>query len=197
MNKVNIIENIISFVGGSAVLLAVIAWLIRKLTESFLSKDLEKYKSDLRIEATKENVSFTRLHEKRGEAIQIIYSKMVNSIYSVEQYVNPVGTFEEKVRLYPDTIKVLIDFFTYFDKNRILLPSKLCENIEQAFKELKKQVYDLYSESQLVVNTDQDSNAKSMLKWLESWDKAQKGELISVRSELEKEFRSILGVFNN
>ena len=41
-------EEIIKLLGGTAIIVAAVAWLIRSLIVHFLSKDVEKYKEQLR-----------------------------------------------------------------------------------------------------------------------------------------------------
>ena len=47
-------DGIIKFIGGSAIVIAAIAWLIRKVISQLLTKDVEKYKFDLKRDADKE-----------------------------------------------------------------------------------------------------------------------------------------------
>lgn len=45
--------ELLKFVGGGAVLLTVVAWLVRSLILHLLTKDIEKYKLDLKRGADK------------------------------------------------------------------------------------------------------------------------------------------------
>ena len=84
--------EVLKFVGGIAVLLAVVAWLIRSLIRHLLSKDIERYKFDLKREADKElalikaalniealtyQIRFSKLHDRRADIIERLYKKIV------------------------------------------------------------------------------------------------------------------------
>lgn len=44
-------EEILKIVGTSAVMIAGVAWLIRSLTQHYLSKDIEAYKSQIQAQS--------------------------------------------------------------------------------------------------------------------------------------------------
>ena len=84
--------ELLKFVGGSAVLLAAVAWLIRSLISHQLLKDIEKYKfnlkregdkeleaikSSLNIEALTHQIRYSKLHDHRTSLIEQLYKKMV------------------------------------------------------------------------------------------------------------------------
>lgn len=76
--------EVIKFVGGSAVLLAIAGWLIRTIIQHFLAKDIEQYKFDIRrqgeieleklkaalnIESLTHEITFSKLHNRRADVI--------------------------------------------------------------------------------------------------------------------------------
>ncbi len=183
------LENIIKFIGSSAVLLGFIAWLIRKLTEQILSRDIENYKNNLKILAIEHQITYKSLHERRAIVISEIYSLMVCAIHAVEKFVSPLVNYESKIKLYPNTMEQILEFFNYFDRNRIFLSKSLCVIIEEAKNELKKPTNDLYNNAQLSKYNKDDLNI-----WEESWEKVKNKKIPSVRFKLEEEFRMLLGV---
>jgi hypothetical protein len=74
-----------------AVLIAAVAWLAKAITTHRLSKDIERFKSNLLIEATRDNTVFSRLHERRAELIAEVYAALVAAENAVRHYLNPIG----------------------------------------------------------------------------------------------------------
>ena len=183
------LENIITFIGGSAVLLGIIVWLFKIVIKQILSKDIENYKNELKMIAMKHQITYKSLHERRATVISEIYSLMVNAIHAVEKFVSPLVNYESKIKLYPNTMEQILEFFNYFDRNRIFLSKNLCEIIEEAKNELKKPTFDLYNNAQLSKYNKDDLNI-----WEESWEKVKNKKIPSVRCKLEEEFRILLGV---
>jgi hypothetical protein len=79
-----IIENL----GGSAILIAAIAWLIRSIVLHLLSKDVETYKRDLGRQVFEHEVRFQRMHEKQAEVISELYSLLFEFYSRVNSYVS-------------------------------------------------------------------------------------------------------------
>jgi hypothetical protein len=71
-------EDLLRTLGGMAILVSAIAWLSRSLLTNLLSKDLEKFKSDLQIESQRHAVEYSALHAKRAELISDLYVQAVN-----------------------------------------------------------------------------------------------------------------------
>jgi len=84
MNWLSLLEKL----GTTGIITVVLAWLARSLIRSFLAKDLENYKSNLKaqsdtaieqlksslqIEAHKKSIEFSSLHEKRASMIADLY----------------------------------------------------------------------------------------------------------------------------
>lgn len=79
--------------GTTGIITVALAWLVRSLIRSFLAKDLENYKSNLKaqsdiaieqlksllqIEAHKKSIEFSSLHEKRASMIADLYVHLYN-----------------------------------------------------------------------------------------------------------------------
>src|SRR5450759_1775128 len=89
-------EDILRTLGGMAILVAAMAWLSKSLLMALLSKDLERFKSDLQVsaqksiesfkaslqlEAQRNAVEYAALHSKRAELIADLYARIV-SLYT-------------------------------------------------------------------------------------------------------------------
>jgi len=90
---------IVQTLGGAAILVAAAAWLFRSLIGQFLSKDLERFKSDLKsqnereieslksdlkIEAEKKTLQFSTLHSKRAEIMADLYEKLFDTLTLIQ-----------------------------------------------------------------------------------------------------------------
>ncbi len=84
-------NSVLQTLGSSAVLVAALAWIAKSSIHAFLSRSLEKHKSELRaesaleierlrsslqVEAAKQTFEFTALHTKRAEIIADLYARL-------------------------------------------------------------------------------------------------------------------------
>lgn len=89
-------EDILRTLGGMTILVAALAWLSKSLLTNLLSKDVERFKSELQasgqrsvesfkaslqIEAHRNAVEYSALHAKRAELISELYARCV-SLYT-------------------------------------------------------------------------------------------------------------------
>jgi hypothetical protein len=92
-------EPVIQTLGGTAILVAVTAWLARSLIGQYLNKDIERFKSDLqaksdreieslkaelKLEIDKASFQFNTLHLKRAEVMAKLY-EMLDDLYGNTQ----------------------------------------------------------------------------------------------------------------
>ena len=71
------IQEVLVFVGGSAVLMTVLGFLSRSIILHFLSKDFRQFEQRLITEANKSNFIFEKLYVKKLEAIASLYEQSV------------------------------------------------------------------------------------------------------------------------
>lgn len=108
-------EDILRTLGGMAILVAAMAWLSKALLLALLSKDLERFKSDLQVSAQKSvesfkaslrreaqriAVGFTALHSKRAELIADLYARIVNLYAGILSLSRELGAREVGVEQY-------------------------------------------------------------------------------------------------
>jgi len=60
----------------SGILLGAVAWLSKILVSQQLARDLEKFKRELAIEASRDRIRFGKLHERRAEVIEEVYKRL-------------------------------------------------------------------------------------------------------------------------
>lgn len=203
-------QTIVLALGGNVMLLAVLGWLSKSLVEKMLAKDLERFRASVSSEANsaierlkhhlqlaslEHNVRFSKLHEKRAEVIAQLYGLLVEASWSASSFVSPVESGEGPSRQekFVASINAFAEFFRFFDKNRIYLPSTLCKQLESLSGEMREKVVGLgvyirYEHA----NLPQAAWEKKMEAWNTSWKYFQQ-ELPVARESLEAELRSILG----
>lgn len=89
--------DILRTLGGMAILVAALAWLSKTLLTAFLSKDLERFKSDLQassqisiesykaslqLEAQRHAVTYSALHSKRAELVAVDFTNF-NKLFAI------------------------------------------------------------------------------------------------------------------
>ncbi|MEZ5493003.1 MAG: hypothetical protein R3E61_00040 [Pseudomonadales bacterium] len=210
-------DEIVKTLGGMAILVAAMAWLARSLINSILSKELEKFKSDLQISAHRHAVEYSSLHARRAEYIAELYSKSVKLYQGIislsmelgkrsfraEQYEN-----HEKRNAEPWEIKEGIhtlspeeeikakslhkeykEFMSFYNEKKIYFSEEVCSLIE-SFANLAGYMGVMY---QNVALRDEDDSPYINPMVEKTWFKA--GEKVpKLLEELEKEFRMLLGV---
>lgn len=144
--------EVIKFVGGSAVLLAIAGWLIRTIIQHFLTKDIEQYKFDIRrqgeieleklkaalnIEAVTHEITFSKLHNRRAEIIEELFKKLMAfddsaSTLMVEFDMDDSEGLREMADKFID---IYYDFHKYAEQNQIYFSEELCKLIAELHSE--------------------------------------------------------------
>jgi len=187
MNIWDLITNLLYFIIGTGI----IGWLIRSIIKTWLDKDIEKYKWKL----NRESVRFSKLYSERARIIRDLYYKLFDFEQAMSSFVSPVQwagerPMKEKRKIAAETGN---EFRDYYKRNKIYLSEKVSEILEKIDK--------IFIESWIDFTTfeiyDQDSRVlkptEKMKKWIEVWDKIRL-DIPILRTQLEKEFRQILGV---
>ena len=147
------IEEVIKFLGGSALLLAAVAWLIRSLVSHFLSKDVEEFKTqlqsqsavtlerlrhDLRLVAAQHENQIRLLQESRAAVIAELYSKLIDFVGTAESFASYAEwegepSKEEKAKTLGEKAG---DFRNYFLRHKIYFTDNTCEKVESLWHEV-------------------------------------------------------------
>ncbi len=204
-----IIITIIASIGGSAVLLLAISWLAKSIISHLLTKDVETYKAKLQTESQREmnqlkssleriafehQVRFSRLHEKRAEIIDVLYSKIDDVHKVISDFVRHYSIIDDssKDQKINDMRKTFDDFQEFFDKRKIYFDVNICEKIISFKEELSHACSTLISlhKDKGVIDLQDGAEHHEWLKAMSSIDK----EVSEVKRVLEASFREILGV---
>ena len=94
-------EEVVKFLGGTALVLAAVGWLVRSLIGHFLSKDVESFKHRLQSESTVElerlrhslrlvasehEKQIHLLQERRAEVIAELYARLIEFLGAAESF---------------------------------------------------------------------------------------------------------------
>src|SRR5260370_12879491 len=129
--------------GGTAVILAIVAWLLKTALQEWIARgaeafkthlkadadiEIERLKNSLQIVATEHQVRFSKLHEKRAEVIGELYKKLTNVNLRGERFVitaenNPTPHKEKE---FADMREELREVFIFVEQHRIYLPDSVC-----------------------------------------------------------------------
>ena len=191
-------------------LLAALGVLARSLLGQVLTKDLERFKADLlaasaasterlkhelHIAAQERHVLISKLHERRATVIAELYGMLVEAHWAAQDFASPIEWSGEptKREKFVTATNKSVDFFRYFDKNRIYLPSELCAKLEAFNREMRAKVvgFGVYVRLEEPGMPDESSRRK-MDAWSAASDYFDK-EAPKTRAALEAELRKIIG----
>ena len=118
-------EEIIKFLGGTALLLGAVAWLIRELMKHLLNKDIELHKNELKHQSEKTSISYKEKIE--------LYKEVITPIIDL--------ILLDKENIDSDTMVEL-------EKKRLLITAHLVmfstDNVFHLYNELIDYLYDSY-----------------------------------------------------
>lgn len=155
----------------------------------------ERLRSQLSIAATEHQVKFSRLHDKRAEVIAALYGLLVQAHWDAGSFISPIelGGEPTKKEKYVTAMNAIADFFRSFEKNKIYLPSELCDLLEKFVQTMRQKVIGFGVYVQIDEGTmASQSYQKKLEAWTASWEYFDK-EVPVARAALEQELRSILG----
>lgn len=183
-------------------------FLARSLFTHILSKDTERFKTNLQLESRREiesfksnlaqtgyehQVRFSRLHEKRASVIEETYANIVNLYYASARFLRmfPVSGKEPDDQNVSNLLEAMSSFVTHFERHRIYFDSEVSEKIVRLNEGLSKAINMplAFSTKQLLT----PDRKVEMQEWSRAWDVMQK-EIPPIKADLEDTFRELLGV---
>jgi len=189
-----IITTVLTSSSITALILAVMGYLSKNLFSQILSRDIERYKSDLQKTAFENQTRFQILHTKRAMIIEELYRCLVQAERDAKSLIQPLQfsgepSQEEK---FTKALNSGNSLFESFECHRIYFTKESCERIDHFLQGLRNALIDF----QLVLNSQKSGGAaavKSVDTWIVTWDNLQK-ELPPIKADIEKDFREILGI---
>jgi hypothetical protein len=209
--------ELFKFVGGGAALLAATAWLVRSIISQFLSKDIEKFKFDLKRESDQEveflksslakevetlksslstqvqknQIRFSILHKRRVELIEELYYKIIDLETSATLITREIADYNEDDKDLKFRADKFIDEF-------LALNSFMCRNTLYFPSEISGKIHEFnYPEFNLSLDINYASRSEDVSKSIDAFEKNRKAfnSLNStIKKIIETEFRAFLGV---
>ncbi len=192
-------KEIIEFLGGTTAISLTFGFLGKKAIEAYLAGRIEAYKNNLEKIAYEHTVRFKRLHTERAEIVKIIYEKLVfldDTLCSTLRFLQRVDepSLKDKVDKLSDQFNELRE---YFLPKRIFFEKKLCELIDKILESAKDVFYDITTLPVDPKGKPYKYDKELLRERHDFWEKARgihKNEIYQLKTELENEFRTILGV---
>lgn len=199
------IEAIITAIGGTAILLVAVGWLVRSLIGQYLSKDLEGYKETLRLEtelglenlksklainAVSHQIKFSRLHEKQAELVEELYfdvdrlDQLSKSLISV--FVGNTAVKEKEERA-TEILNEYLELNAKFHKNKLYFTP-------QVFLLLNSYRNTVFEPATVLLEDIPDSEKEGFMEGYTDGHEHNTKKLENLRSAIESEFRNLLGV---
>ncbi len=203
-----ILQQILVTLGGTAVLLAAVAWLLKSALAAWIAKDAERFKASLKADADKEieslkhslqmiatehQVRFSKMHERRAEFIEELYKKLTVLNLHGEQFVitsenNPTSYQAEK---FAEMQEELREVFLFAEQHRIYLPETVCALVDKHLGQLRKTVW-----TAGIFGRIENPNERTIQQSNDAFTKAYKEfetDIPAARKSLEAEFRKMIG----
>jgi hypothetical protein len=202
-------QTLTAAVLGNTIVLAVLGWLGKSLLEKLIQRDskrfeieikakadstIEQLKTELQLRTIEHQIKLSRLHEKRATVIADMNGLLAEVMWEAESFLSPMEFVGEpdKRQKHEAANKKLVEFFQYFDKNKIYLPAVLCENMEKIVHGVRHHVIKFGVYLQLDDASLMDHTRKEKADTLLNGWNAVKSEFPSLRTQLENEFRTLL-----
>lgn len=149
--------------------------------------EIEQLKSQLQVQAAQQNLKFTRLHERRIEAIEHIHNKLIAVRDAVGRYINayqPVGASDqERLKLVEAAYN---EFKPSFVQSQLFLP----RNVASAVATLDATFLNLTNQFTIVVKADASKpNTDLWIKLIERF----KTDVDDAIERLNEDMRQALG----
>lgn len=203
--KIEMIEAIITAIGGTAILLAAVAWLIRSLIGQYLSKDIENYKVKLRsqseiqleklkgelaINATAHQIKFSKLHEKQATLIEELYlgvdrldqlSKSLIGLFAMENSVN------EKIPRVHEILEEYLEYNANFHKNKLFFTQEI-NSLLKAYR------YTVFEPAMVLLEDISDKEKQDFIDGYIDNNEYNIKKIDDLKAAIETLFRKLLGV---
>ena len=177
-----------------------------ELYKSKLSAEVQAKIEPLKAELARQNLShqieFSFLHQERVRAIIVLYEKLQELYFAMNDWTNPIQFGAQNQKDYEIRIQraenALSGFENYFRLNKIFFSEDFCESIEAVVQIYSVKGWDYsYSKSKTVENGVSDEDYKKYSMELTAISKELR-ELIPQRiAEIECLCRNILGTEEN
>ncbi len=124
------IEEILTFVIGSGLLIALIGFVARSVFLHYLDRDLATFKESLKTEAIKRQLVFSEVYKRRIDVISDLYRQSVVVGRLVAYVVGMQGAIKDEgeIRKIEERVKA---FKESYEENRLWLNEQCCKAMDQ------------------------------------------------------------------
>lgn len=177
---------ILSLVGVGLATPSIVWILFNKLIDSKLSRMLEKYKTQLLIQAAEHDVRFRELHVKRAEALVELHVMLQDLFLALERYTELLESSSEpnKSDKFSRVAEINDELNHLFNHKRIFLSHKMDHDIEAFLFAIRRTARDMRHAL---------ADSSTGLDWDDVYDRVQ-NDIKPVLKSLRSEFRNLLGV---
>ncbi|MCD6250476.1 MAG: hypothetical protein J7J98_09120 [candidate division Zixibacteria bacterium] len=181
-------------IGVFGIVVAAVSLLARAAFKQMLSRDLEKFKSNLEKDAITHRIRYEQLHGERVAVIKEVYKKIVQSHRSLRSLINIVQwSGESPVK--EKAIEASRDYtslMTYYDEHRIFFEERHAKKVDSLLK-IFRDAANKFELSILVREGGEYKEARRV--WDDAWEQIDEQAPI-LKIQLENSFRGILGIEN-
>lgn len=192
-----VFEAIITALLASGAWVVVLAFLGKSLMSTWLAKDIELLKGRIAAQNAEAQIVLARVNEKRADAVLNIYLALVGYADTAKKFVYQAQHVEEVERqeLLNSMSESANHFRDVYKKSHLYLSEDTCTHIQSVFKEVHVPSHKfIFSLGQYF-----GSGEFTEEEFTEEWEKAFTSfadKIPALVSELESQFRSLLGVRN-
>jgi hypothetical protein len=197
------VTEVITQIGQTGVIVAGASWLAKSIFSNWLSKNVEshkselnksveQYKSEIQRELQLHQIRNNKLHNDRTEVIRVMYKNLILMEHWLHQTFWPakyIGglSLEERAWKADDAVGV---FGIYYSENKIYFSKDTCNLFDKLMECSLKIVLDM---RQSLADKTNEGGIRQKEVWHDSWN-AIDSIIPSLKSQLENDFRQLLGV---
>lgn len=185
------LQAVLVGISSSAFTLLVLWWLAKSLIHHMLAKEFERFKTDLLAESSRNQFSFSKMHERKLEAIETLHGLVVEVQDAIYRFTSPAGgehgqfiTAHEKIQ----------GFRKLFAQKRIFLSPAICTQLEGFVNGIEDQANEL---GKFILMGEPMALEKDLeVEMLDTWVKVSKYfeiEAPKASDALVAEFRRAIG----
>lgn len=184
-----IIANLVlGFLNVIVLIWNAVNWRYNQSYKAKLDKDIESFKADLRAAAFEREVKLTALHTNRAMVLTKLAGLLADSEQELKNLTFPI-TFSgmpSRQDRFAKYFRAFGFFRKYFRRHRIYLSQEVCDRVDAVIEAF------IESHVEFEAGVLEPSNPDH-----KAWIKASKlatEEIPKIRTNIEKEFRTLLGV---
>ena len=132
--------EILQELGMFAIAIAAITWLSKSIATQVLSRDIEKYKSRLKLEAVEHQVRFSRIHSKQADVIEDYYNLLNKAEACIDAFrkSKKEGRLERDQRLLEKATELCLEASVHHRKHDLYFPTEISEMAKELELEIVK-----------------------------------------------------------